>query len=340
MQVDTIGDTSALADGASYDVAGDAWTTLPAPPSALSAGRMYPAAVYGAGQLLVWGGSEGGSATSFTVKATGARYDSTAATWSPMSSTGAPSARSLAGAVWATTTSQMIVWGGCTAIDTFNTCTAFSASGAAYDPAKDTWTALPAAPPGFEARANHSRVWTGSDVVIWGGGTDAAAYRNGARYNPTTKLWTTVPTPPTAIVGRLFHVSVTSGTELLVYGGSDATQSTAYDTGARYLPGGSWTAFAVPGAAELPTTKRFNAQGWYGGGKLYVWSGFDDLFTGLANGASYDPVADKWTAMDSKGAPAARAAASVVWTGKEAFVWGGIDASTLAAKADGAIFRP
>src|SRR5258708_12117135 len=137
--------------------------------------------------MLIGGGADGGWAGwSVTTKAPGARYDATAGTWSAMSSTGAPSARALAGAVWATTTNQMIVWGGCKTLDAFNACLTFAADGAAYDPAKDTWTALPAAPVGFEARANHSMVWTARDAVIFPAPPSPAPVAHRPTYNPRT----------------------------------------------------------------------------------------------------------------------------------------------------------
>lgn len=42
--------------------------------------------------------------------------------------------------------------------------------------------------------------------------------------------------------------------------------------------------------------------------------------------------------MDSTGEPAARSRAVVIWTGKEAIIWGGVSGGNYLA--DGAIFRP
>src|SRR5262249_15859507 len=48
----------------------------------------------------------------------------------------------------------------------------------------DTWTAttLTNAP---AARAGHTAVWTGSEMIVWGGGDD----NTGGRYNPSTDTW-------------------------------------------------------------------------------------------------------------------------------------------------------
>ena len=44
-----------------------------------------------------------------------------------------------------------------------------------------------------EARGEHTAVWTGSEMIVWGG--DGNTYLNtGARYNPTTDSWTATST--------------------------------------------------------------------------------------------------------------------------------------------------
>jgi len=54
----------------------------------------------------------------------------------------------------------------------------------------DTWsaTSLTNAP---TARANHTAVWTGSEMIVWGGdGNGFSHLDNGGRYNPITDSWT------------------------------------------------------------------------------------------------------------------------------------------------------
>src|SRR5262249_54220854 len=62
----------------------------------------------------------------------------------------------------------------------------------------------------------------------------------------------------------------------------------------------------------------------------------------LADGAFYDPAADRWTPMNSAGAPAARHGHLVVWTGGRMLVWGGrtgMDQSPYGgARADGGVY--
>src|SRR5205085_1894791 len=77
-------------------------------------------------------------------------------------------------------------------------CCGYCNSGGQYDPSTDSWTATSTsdAPDG---RANHTAVWTGNQMVVWGGGADNWL-NTGGRYNPSTDNWTATSTTnaPTA----------------------------------------------------------------------------------------------------------------------------------------------
>jgi hypothetical protein len=77
----------------------------------------------------------------------------------------------------------MIIWGG---NDGSNVKT-----GSRYNPTTDTWTATSTtnAPSG---RSDHTAVWTGTEMIIWGGG-----YSSGGRYNPATDSWAAISAPYT-----------------------------------------------------------------------------------------------------------------------------------------------
>src|SRR5438128_2156134 len=57
----------------------------------------------------------------------------------------------------------------------------------------DTWaaTSITNAP---AARLVHTAVWTGSEMIIWGGASDANYLGTGGRYNPSTDSWTATTT--------------------------------------------------------------------------------------------------------------------------------------------------
>jgi hypothetical protein len=57
---------------------------------------------------------------------------------------------------------------------------------------EDTWTATSTtnAP---SARAGHTAVWTGSEMIVWGGGA-SGLMNTGGKYNPSTDSWTATNT--------------------------------------------------------------------------------------------------------------------------------------------------
>src|SRR5262249_23187437 len=82
-------------------------------------------------------------------------------------------------------------------------------------------------------RGDHSAVWTGGEMIIWGGNN--GTYRNdGLRYNPATDSWTAT-SKVNAPSARSLHSAVWTGTEMIVWGGPD-------NRGARYNPStDTWT---------------------------------------------------------------------------------------------------
>jgi len=41
-----------------------------------------------------------------------------------------------------------------------------------------------------EARGEHTAVWTGSEMIVWGGSNSSGYLNTGGRYNPVTDRWT------------------------------------------------------------------------------------------------------------------------------------------------------
>jgi hypothetical protein len=77
----------------------------------------------------------------------------------------------------------------------------------------DTWTATSTsnAP---AARAYHTAVWTGSEMIVWGG--NLSPLNTGGRYDPTTDRWTATSTT-NAPDGRSGHTAVWTGTEMIIW---------------------------------------------------------------------------------------------------------------------------
>src|SRR6266513_5147867 len=96
----------------------------------------------------------------------------------------------------------------------------------------DTWAATSVINAPL-ARIEHTAIWTGSDMIVWGGIDDSLNYLNtGGRYNPATDSWMTTSTTD-APTPRIAHTAVWTGSEMIVWGGHDGTLA---NTGTRYNP--------------------------------------------------------------------------------------------------------
>jgi hypothetical protein len=76
------------------------------------------------------------------------------------------------------------------------------------------------------ARSTHSAVWTGAEMVVWGGySTTGGSYVNtGGGYMPLTDSWTPTSTSSLHLPGpRAQHTAVWTGAEMIVWGGYPAT---------------------------------------------------------------------------------------------------------------------
>jgi hypothetical protein len=200
-------------------------------------------------------------------------------------------------------------------------------------PVDDRWTSLSttAAPDG---RMAHSAVWTGAEMIVWGGWSGTEALSTGGIYDPVLDTWT--PTSTTGVPERRYwHTAVWTGTEMIVWGGSD--QGLYLTTGGRYDPAGdAWSATSLTNA---PAERASVASAWTGS-SLVVWGGFQGTIFGLTfldDGASYDPGTDSWSPISAIGAPSARRAPSV-WIEGSLMVWGGYDGN--GHLDDGALYDP
>jgi N-acetylneuraminic acid mutarotase len=226
-------------------------------------------------------------------------------TWTP-TSTNAPAGRIYHTVVW--TGSEMIVWGGHNGslpVPDLNT-------GGRYNPSTDSWTATSTtnAP---SARESHTAVWTGSEMIVWGGGDGTNYLNTGGKYNPSTNSWTTTSTN-NAPAARVAHTAVWTGSEMIVWGGV-GSGPVGLNTGGRYNPGtDSWTATSTTGTPSA----RANHTAVWTGSEMIVWGGTHD-----SSGGRYHPSTNSWTATNLTNAPVERFNHTAVWTGTEMIVWGG-----------------
>ena len=142
----------------------------------------------------------------------------------------------------------MIVWGG------FNA--------ACLTPAGDTIPARiagqrPAPPMRPLARARHTAVWTGSEMIVWGGYNGSSHFEHRRAIQSQHDSWTATSTT-NAPAARESHTAVWTGSEMIVWGGTVGV-GTFFNTGGKYCvtppePTPTPTASPTPSATASPTS--------------------------------------------------------------------------------------
>jgi hypothetical protein len=277
--------------------------------------RFDAIAAWSGTEMLVWGGAYLNINIDM-VLGDGARYDPAKNAWTPIQTTSAPTARTGAVGVW--TGTGLFVWGGTKPhgfayppID----------GGAIYDPILDVW--VPVSETGAPLhRTWASGVWTGTDVIVWGGAdTPDHLLKEGGRYNPATAAWTPISTV-NAPEPRSFHHAVWTGSVMVIWGGI-GSGGTPLATGGRYAPvSDSWSPVSLSGAPSA----RIGSSVIWTGDRVVVWGGAigdPGNQIDINDGAIYDPVADAWTSVTTANAPAPRQNHRAIWSGSRMIVWGG-----------------
>ena len=166
------------------------------------------------------------------------------------------------------------------------------------------------------ARTLNTAVWTGTEMIIWGG-YDGNDLNTGGRYNPATDSWIATNTS-NAPAARERHTAVWTGIEMVVWGGEQGFSFV--NTGGRYNPTtDTWTATSTinaPGGRERHTAV-------WTGSEMIVWGGDGPIY--FNTGGRYNPNTDTWVAISTINTPEGRALHTAVWTGSEMIVWGGFD---------------
>jgi hypothetical protein len=167
--------------------------------------------------------------------------------------------------------------------------------------AAEGWRRLAAAP--LSPRVGHSAVWTGSELLVWGGRVPGGGPKaDGAAYDLARDRWRRLPSAPLA--GRFGHAAVWTGTELLVWGGSRPARAgrseVALTDGAAYRPATqTWRPIA-----KAPLS-----------GDTAVWTGTELLAFGRVSagstprlgGAAYHPGSGNWRRLATAQLPAGNA---------------------------------
>lgn len=223
-------------------------------------------AVWTGRELLVWGtyDHEAGRGQ------IGFAYDPVRDGWRELPDAPVP-ARQWHTVVWSG--SEMIVWGGSDLVGPPDE----NLGGAAFDPRNGRWRRVADAPIAF--RYGHSAVWTGREMIIWGG-KHLAALSDGAAYDPVRDTWRRIEAAP--ISGRIDHASAWYGGAVIVWGGTAPPAGAPLSDGAAYDPNlDRWT--LLPSS---PAHARCRATATATPGGMLLWGGTPDC-----GGTSPRPVA-------------------------------------------------
>lgn len=183
----------------------------------------------------------------------------------------------LAGASSIWTSTAAFVFGGSGSV---------TAGAAAYRPVLDSWVDVQLG--GVSSQNHAALVWTGREVIAWGGGPPAAG--TGGRWSPSTQAM--IPLPP---AGPPASTAPPYG----AWTGSEALFWSPAGGGMFDPLLGMWLPMS---AVDAPTS----GKAVWCGDRLVVWDG--------SQGAAYSPITDRWTRTATLGGGGG---AALVWTGHE-----------------------
>ena len=195
------------------------------------------------------------------------------------------------------------------------------------DTKRDTWRTLPSAH-APSSRAHHSAIWTGSEMIVWGGAAGAVEHADGAAYSPARQRWRTI-SGEDAPGDRSGHGAVWTGSEMIVWGGTRGAKRLR--TGGRYDPNSdTWTALPTEGA---PEGCRTPAVAWTKAG-LLVW--------GRGQGAVWSPGTNQWSPVCGDAAFGVRERFGHTWTGTGLLIIGGevVEGRPTERTPAGAVYYP
>jgi hypothetical protein len=162
-------------------------------------------------------------------------------------------------------------------------------------PAEFRMRALPDSP--LSAREDMASVWTGEELLIWGGRASGTNADDGAAYDPTTRQWRRLA--PSPLSGRSRHSAVWTGSEMILWGGTMRAGGVGgLGDGAAYDPvSDSWRSIA---AAPFGSDRVFAIGVWAGGRAVFAGGG-NSTGDGLSTLLAYDPATDRWEQHQARG---------------------------------------
>lgn len=239
-----------------YRPATDRWRTIS--PVNRPESRDFHAAIWTGSRMIIWGGRNESGALG-----DGRAYDPAADRWEDLPIASQPAARFEF--AWAWAGDRLLLFGG-TGAD----------GGERGDGAQLICTNgvpshwIPMSAQGAPSpRKFHSAVWTGAQLLVWGG-SRREVFGDGAAFDPATDTWMAIPSvgAPSA---REKHQAVWTGGEMLIHGGETVNGTTASAFGFDPVKQ-RWRSLA----ASTGGLARSEGSAFWTGAELLVYGGRDN----------------------------------------------------------------
>lgn len=298
--------------GAAYDPGRDTWRRIARAPISKRVGHT---AVWTGSEMIVWGG-----AGRRGVLRSGAAYDPATDTWRRIATPEGPVARYAHEAVW---TGSLMLIDGRQRLRRDPGGSGPVIGGLAYDPASDSWTAIPPDPLGdLDTRWI---AWTDGGMLLVGYGV--GPWEPGmALFDPVTTTWTVLTGAP---LGSWDGSRPTTTPDAVLMVDIHPPRDADEGPGGFVLDTVRWC-WRTPGSIPPNNTANLEA----------VWTGSLLIAPGL-RGLAYDPVADTWSRLPrAPGDLAFREDSPSVWAGDRVLIWSGRRGESAPPLRDGAVFIP
>lgn len=321
-------------------------------------------------KMLIFGGCSGpetACSESFAVTACSAEgcddarknnalYDPRIDLWSPVATMQAPSPRVQHSAVW-TSDDDMIVWGGLEGFQNPVPDRALGDGGIlnfSDDAPQGRWRPLNASSSSPTPRFGHTAVWTGTEMLVWGGcaqsGTNVnrcpAPLADGAAFDPKKAAlgldpWR--PLPPAPLSARVRHSAIWTGRYLVIWGGEN--KGTVLSDGAIYDSAdgafGQWTMLSALLPPNVRGRRDHSAHYEPLRGRMIISGGASDSAWSQFPSETliYDFNDKKWSLAQTNADPEGRVGNIAAWVEDSLFVWGGYNKNS-GIMGSGGLFNP
>lgn len=191
-----------------------------------------------------------------------------------------------------------------------------SASVASHEQPSPTWQPIAKAP--IDGRIGAGAVWTGDEMIVWGGVVRAGsieAVGDGAAFDPSDGSWRSIRSSPPGVLGGGGQAAAWTGRRALFWAGNSPDGPAG---GAVYNPGrGRWR--------KLPRGPLGPREGY-----VSAWTGSELIIVGgtLGDGlarpiaASVNPNTDRWHRLPGFGYLEGLRPSGAIWSGDQLFVGG------------------